>query len=197
MSTPYDTYYQSPNLFGAPHEELVSFFSHCEPRKKILDLGCGQGRNAIPLAKMGHQVTGIDTSQIGIEYMLNLAQAASLRVEGIVGDIHQYDQYDTFDVILLDSMIHLTEKERPKEFQFLTRLLNSIKPHAWLCICMKNYPRQNQAKVLSQFISKIKGIVKIFETEFPYKFEDKASQHISVTPYKMLVWEKQSFMKGR
>ena len=49
MSSTYDQYYQTQNLFGKPHPELIKFFSH-EPQKgKILDLGCGQGRNAIPL----------------------------------------------------------------------------------------------------------------------------------------------------
>ncbi len=35
--------------------------------KKFLDLGCGNGRNAIPLARIGYEVTGMDISEVALE----------------------------------------------------------------------------------------------------------------------------------
>jgi SAM-dependent methyltransferase len=44
------------------------------PSSRILDLGCGVGRHAVPLARLGHRVTGIDLS----ETMLALARALAV-----------------------------------------------------------------------------------------------------------------------
>ena len=52
MNVSYDKQYQTENLFGEPYSE----------RGRLLDLGCGQGRNAIPLAQLGYEVTGMDIS---------------------------------------------------------------------------------------------------------------------------------------
>ena len=45
-----------------------------EPHQRLLDIGCGQGRNAIALAQLGYAVVGIDLSPSAVE----LAQAAAL-----------------------------------------------------------------------------------------------------------------------
>ena len=63
----YDDYYKTENLFGEPYKELVAFFKKYPLKGKLLDIGCGQGRNAIPLAKIGYQVTEIDIAKFGIE----------------------------------------------------------------------------------------------------------------------------------
>lgn len=44
-----------------------------EPHQRLLDIGCGQGRNAIALAQLGYAVVGIDLSQSAID----LARAAA------------------------------------------------------------------------------------------------------------------------
>ncbi|MGE5557689.1 MAG: class I SAM-dependent methyltransferase [Bacillota bacterium] len=44
----------------AEEEKLLSAF--LPPRADILDLGCGAGREAFPLARAGHRVTGADIS---------------------------------------------------------------------------------------------------------------------------------------
>ena len=66
MPNSYDTYYQQENLFGKAYPELLAFFNQFEGKGKVLDLGCGQGRDAIPLARMGFEVRAIDSSQVGI-----------------------------------------------------------------------------------------------------------------------------------
>lgn len=52
MKSPYDEYYQTEDLFGAPYPELVTFFAEREQRGKVLDLGCGQGRDAIAFGRL-------------------------------------------------------------------------------------------------------------------------------------------------
>lgn len=69
MKVAYDKYYQTENLFGKPYPELIKYFSTYPKQGKVLDLGCGQGRDSIPIARLGFDVTGIDNSRVGIEQM--------------------------------------------------------------------------------------------------------------------------------
>src|SRR5262245_19205162 len=65
------------------------------PRKKksqrrpcALDIGLGQGRNAILLAQRGYDVTGIDRSDVGIRAAQRLAAARGVGENGKVGRIN-------------------------------------------------------------------------------------------------------------
>ena len=61
-----------------PNRFLADYAAGLTPRR-VLDLGCGQGRNAVWLATRGHRVTGVDKSPVGIEQARGLA--ADHRVE--------------------------------------------------------------------------------------------------------------------
>jgi ubiquinone/menaquinone biosynthesis C-methylase UbiE len=54
------SFVQSP-----PNRALLEYAARCRegiPSRRALDLGCGAGRNAIPLAHAGWHVVGVDTS---------------------------------------------------------------------------------------------------------------------------------------
>jgi len=73
-----------------------------EKIKTILDLGCGTGNHAIPLARRGYQVTGVDIS----EDMLACARAKSLNAgsEGqyfLHGDVRNIDLHIQYDAVLM------------------------------------------------------------------------------------------------
>jgi methylase of polypeptide subunit release factors len=64
-----------------------------EERKpgKALDLGTGQGRNAIFLASTGWTVTGVDISEVAIAEAKKNAAARKVQIDAIVGDLDTYD----------------------------------------------------------------------------------------------------------
>ena len=57
---------------------------------RALDLGCGEGRNAIWLAEQGWQVTGVDFSAVGLEKARQLAAERGVNVDWVRADLLEY-----------------------------------------------------------------------------------------------------------
>ena len=111
----YNKHYEQTNHFGAPYPALVSFFKKYEPKGTVLDLGCGQGRDTIAMARLGYQVIGVDISIVGVSQMLAVSSREGLGIQGIVGDMYEYTIDEDIDVVLLDSMFHFYKRDREKE----------------------------------------------------------------------------------
>lgn len=81
--------------------------------KTLLDIGCGSGQTAIPAAKNGARVTGIDIAENLIEHARQRAREAGLDVRFDVGDAEDlpYDE-DSFDVAI--SLIGAMFAPRPE-----------------------------------------------------------------------------------
>ena len=90
-------------LFGKEPAETIKRYVKKLPRRKlkILDLAMGEGRNAVYLAKFGHEVTGIDISSVAIKKSNKLAKENNVKIKGIVGDLNKYlFNENEFDVVL-------------------------------------------------------------------------------------------------
>jgi tellurite methyltransferase len=130
----YDKHYKKADYFGESYPELVFFFHKYEPKGHVLDLGCGQGRDAIALARIGYSVTGVDISKVGISQMLSIAQEEKLDVSGHVSDMYEFPIDDSYDIILLDSMLHFYPRDLEKETRFLEKLMADLKKSGLLCV---------------------------------------------------------------
>jgi cyclopropane fatty-acyl-phospholipid synthase-like methyltransferase len=72
-------YSKSEMAFGSePEPELAKFIESSEHKGKALDLGCGDGRHALFLAKNGYNVTGVDISGVAIKKLERIAQSEKL-----------------------------------------------------------------------------------------------------------------------
>ena len=82
----YENEYQnSRNVCGEPFPEIVEFFVNYDDEcASVSDLGCGQGRDALFVARKGHSVLGVDKAQTGIEQMLEEAESEKLAVDGVM-----------------------------------------------------------------------------------------------------------------
>lgn len=105
----YDKYYaDDPQACGDPFAEFIEFFGrHIPEPVRVLDLGCGQGRDALFVARLGHSVFGVDVSEVGIHQMLESARLEKLDVDGVVGDASGFKSRSKFDVVLLDRVVHM------------------------------------------------------------------------------------------
>lgn len=62
----------APDSFNWTPFDLINDFSTLlKPNSKVLDLGCGSGRDTNELSKKGHQVVGLDASEKLIDYAKN------------------------------------------------------------------------------------------------------------------------------
>tara|TARA_R110002049_G_scaffold30270_3_gene102890 strand:+ start:1377 stop:1889 length:513 start_codon:yes stop_codon:yes gene_type:complete len=109
MAYDYNTLYrENPNALGEPFAEFVAFFKGLKSGPlRVLDIGCGQGRDALFIARLGHAVTGVDLAEAGIADMLAAAKAENLSIQGAVADIRSYQPDGLFDILLIDRTLHM------------------------------------------------------------------------------------------
>jgi SAM-dependent methyltransferase len=188
MTVTYDKYYQTENLFGEPYPELIEFFAEYHKKGKVLDLGCGQGRDAIVIARLGYFVTGVDNSKVGIRQMNLIGQDENLNLVGQVCDMYTFEGFSEFDIILLDSMFHFTKKEREKEIGLIKRIISEIRIGSLVVICIQN--TGDKVQLLNKAIDFEKRLKRLADKGFKYVFEDKDSGHKSETEYRMIIVEK-------
>jgi SAM-dependent methyltransferase len=90
------------SLVGTPLLDLDLQFvkRHCPTPGRVIDLGCGTGRVAIALARLGHAVTAVDLSAD----MLRVAgeKAAGVRLDRVQANIVELDGFRdaTFDAAI-------------------------------------------------------------------------------------------------
>ena len=134
MAYNYDKLYEStPQALGEPTQVFVDFFERQGGETlRVLDIGCGQGRDALFIAGMGHSVVGVDLSPNGICDLINTANEKNLDIEGVVADIETFVPEGEFDVVLIDRTLHmLPEKER---LEVLERLICTVPKDGWVLI---------------------------------------------------------------
>ena len=102
-------YGKKPNAFLAQQSALLS------PKSNILMLGEGEGRTAVHMASLGHNVTALDASDIGLEKCRTLAEEMKVEVATIHADLEVWKSENSYDAVMT-SFLHLTEPLRSKAF---------------------------------------------------------------------------------
>ena len=97
-----ERYRDTAALYGAePNRFVASNLAELTPRR-VLDLGCGQGRNSVWLAAQGHQVTGLDLSDVAIDQARQLSATVGVDVDFRVADVvGEWQPEDEYDLVLL------------------------------------------------------------------------------------------------
>ncbi|MGB7317915.1 MAG: class I SAM-dependent methyltransferase [Planktotalea sp.] len=110
--TDYNALYETTqDALGAPYAPLMeSIFANVPNHSSILDIGCGQGRDALALARKGYRVTGIDAAPAGISALRDAAKREKLSIIAEVGDITTWQPDGSFDVLLCDRTLHMLPK---------------------------------------------------------------------------------------
>ncbi|HTX63042.1 MAG TPA: class I SAM-dependent methyltransferase [Acidimicrobiales bacterium] len=67
----------------------------------VLDVACGEGRNAVWLAERGWKATGVDFSGVALAKARRLATARGVHVEWVEADVRTWSPGRTFDLVVL------------------------------------------------------------------------------------------------
>jgi SAM-dependent methyltransferase len=82
------------------------------PPGRVLDLGSGEGRNAVWLAEGGWQVTAVDFSSVALDKARRLAQARGVTVDWVLADLYGYRPEPGAYHLVLVAYLHLSPLER-------------------------------------------------------------------------------------
>ena len=95
---------QPARIRWEPNAFLVEVASELKPGD-ALDLGMGSGRNALYLARAGWNVTGFDTSTVGVAKARAAATEAKLALNAVEADMYAFDygsaRYDLIVVMYM------------------------------------------------------------------------------------------------
>lgn len=112
----------SPVLAGLVAAGVLS------PGLDVLDVGCGRGADALPLAALGARVTGVDVNQRSIAYARKRAKALKLDARFEVADVTEALPFRarSFDVVV-DTLLlnNLEDDELPRYADELARVLRA------------------------------------------------------------------------
>ncbi len=92
---------------------------------KLLDIGCGEGANAIFFAKNGFDVTCFDLSSVGIQKAKENAERHGSLIHIFQADINEVKMAGTFDVIFSSGTLqYLIPEKRHSFIQHLQEITN-------------------------------------------------------------------------
>jgi SAM-dependent methyltransferase len=89
----------TPEGTAADVEGIVSRLG-LPPGARVLDLACGHGRHAIPLAERGFDVTGYDLSELFLERARTEAASRGVAVRWVRGDMRALPFEAEFDAVI-------------------------------------------------------------------------------------------------
>lgn len=98
---------------------------------KILDAGCGEGRNAVYFINGGYQIFGVDRDDIAIQYCRFMAKSLDKSY-----DIHRFQvagledipfHLEAFDAVICLAVLHFAQDES-NFWQMMNEMLRVLKP---------------------------------------------------------------------
>lgn len=96
---------------------------------RLLLLGIGGGREAIPLVKMGFEVTGVDFIPKMVERAKENVRKNGVEIIGLVQEISKLDLTDNaYDVVWLSSAMYSCVPTRNRRVDMLKRISKALKP---------------------------------------------------------------------
>lgn len=159
-------------------EEDIKYFS---PTGNVLDIACGDGRNAIYLAELGYDVHAIDFSKEALIRLNYFCKEKNLEVKTDLVDLSVWDGYtdsNKYDVIIINHY-RLDQK-------LYTKLIDCLKTGGFLWVNgFREVPNDNPNITKSDLLSD-----EDFLSICDYTLYDKKDYEIDNRKFVRYIWQK-------
>ena len=79
---------------------------------KVLDIGCGEGKDAVFLARNGYKVTAFDISEKGLLKARELANHCNVKIDFFKADVRDFRLETDYDIIFSSGVFHYIPQEQ-------------------------------------------------------------------------------------
>lgn len=130
FKTQYEQLYQSDEYYWGtgPASFVYELKAACgkqPPDCTVLDIGCGEGKDAVDLASDGYRVTAFDITESGIRKTYRLAERCEAILYAFTADINDFQLDKTFDIIYSSGTLqYLREENIAPFFEKIERMTN-------------------------------------------------------------------------
>ena len=112
----YENVYHNTNEYYwgvSPSEMCLEIIKLMPPDRhvKVIDIGCGEGKDAVFLARLGYDVSAFDLSGSGIEKVKRLAAKSNVSVNAFKADILEYKLDRHYDILYSSGALHYIKPE--------------------------------------------------------------------------------------
>ena len=120
IRTNYEKWYEGDEYYWGlePGDFLFELIKLCPPTEntKVLDIGCGEGKDAVFMAEKGYDVTAFDLTENGIRKTIALAHKRGVKVNAYVDDINTFETDEKFDIIFSTGTVQYIFDENKESF---------------------------------------------------------------------------------
>ena len=79
---------------------------------RALDIGAGEGSDAIRLARLGYDVDAVELSRVGAKKIAYFAEEAGVKVRVLATDVRDFTPDSSYDVIICNGVLHYVQDKR-------------------------------------------------------------------------------------
>ena len=131
IRTNYEKWYEGDDYYwgiepGSFLNELVDL-NPPSAGKKVLDIGCGEGKDAVYMAQKGYEVFAFDLTENGIRKTIALAKNRGVKLNAYVDDINTFVTREQYDIIYSTGTVQYLFDEN--KIEFFKKLEKITKPN--------------------------------------------------------------------
>ncbi len=132
--------YQAPKYYdaimgaNASGDWLDYYLSHTRDGSRVLELACGTGRLAIPLAAAGRRVTGLDLSPEMLALARTKGSERGVDVTWTLGDMTDFDAPEPFETVIVATQSLSSLHERTHHERFFRCVKRALAPGGTLLL---------------------------------------------------------------
>lgn len=114
-SSYYEAEYQKDEYFWGvePSAMCLKVLELMPPTRplKLLDIGCGEGKDAVFFARCGYEVSAFDISEAGLDKLKRPSEKARVNVRAFKGNLCDYRLGEDFDILFSSGALHYIRPE--------------------------------------------------------------------------------------